>query len=306
MLSEELKKRPYGKILVLDSKRGILKRSLGPLGWKVERAIPASVNRQCSTVTTYDLPLDDDLIDTNGTKPELANTHDMHGISVDVDGRKAWAFYTDDGDTARVISEEERRQGMMIATRAEDMFEVAGCLVSFLATARKLWVVFSVDMGRFVREFNPIPLIRMTLDGPKAFDHNAVPISSENKKEALSLFSEYYDESLLLSMLRLRKLRRDGRYQVLLVDGGFTITRLDGDTGLIYDIYVTPSKQGQGLGVQLMKGALTSLAGKVSSVYLHTSYPRAKRLYEKFGFKGVYSQLGIRLDETALMPPVQH
>ncbi len=52
-----------------------------------------------------------------------------------------------------------------------------------------------------------------------------------------------------------------------------------------------------------MRCALTDLAGKVSSCYLLTSYPRAKHLYEKFGFRTVYSQLGIRLDELALEPP---
>lgn len=302
-LSEELSAMPYGKILVQDSRKKILQRSLRPLGWKVERAVPASVKRQCSMVTTYDLPMDENLIDMNGSKPELANTHDMHGISIDVGGRKAWAFYTDDGDTARVVSEGERRQGMMIATRTEDLFEVADCLVNFLATARKSWVVFSMDMGRFVREYDPITLMRLTLDAPKAYDHKAAPLSKENKKAALRLFSEYYDESILQSIMRLRRFRGEGKYQIYLVDGGFAITRLEGDTGLIYDIYVTPSKQGQGLGFELMKCALTSLAGKVSSVYLHTGYPRAKRLYQKFGFKAVYSQLGIRLDEVALTPP---
>jgi len=301
--SEELCARPYGKILVQDSKKKILRKTLGPFGWKVGRAIPASLRHECSMVTTYDLPLDENLMDMNGLKPDLANTHDMHGISIEVDGRKAWAFYTDDGDTARVVSEGERRQGMMIATRTEDLYEVADCLVHFLATARKSWVVFSIDIGRFVRDYDPITLMRLTLDAPKAYDHGAAPLSKENKKAALRLFSEYYDESILQSIMRLRRFRGEGKYQTYLVDGGFAITRLEGDTGLIYDIYVTPSKQGQGLGFELMKCALTSLAGKVSSVYLHTSYPRARRLYEKFGFKAVYSQLGIRLDEIALTPP---
>jgi GNAT superfamily N-acetyltransferase len=301
--SEELCARPYGKILVQDSKKKILRKTLSPFGWKIGRAVPASLKRECSMVTTYDLPLDENLVDMNGLKPDLANTHHMHGIGIVVQGRNAWAFYTDDGDTARVVAEGERRQGMMIATRTEDMFEVADCLVRFLATAKKSWAVFSVDMGRFLREHDPITLMRLSLDSPKPYDHRAVPLSKENKKVALRLFSEYYDESMVQSILRLRRFRTEGKYYIYLVDGGFAITRLEGETGLIYDIYVTPSKQGQGLGYELMKCALTSLAGKVSSVYLHTSYPRAKRLYEKFGFKVVYSQLGIRLDEIALTPP---
>jgi GNAT superfamily N-acetyltransferase len=288
---------------VQDSRKRLLEKSLRPLGWSVERAVQPVLDRKCSLVTTYDLPLDEDLTDSDGAKPDMSNTSHMLGMSVDLDGRKGWAFYTDDGDTARVVSEGERKQGMIVAKKSEDIDEIAECLVKFLAHSRKSWVVFSMSMGRFVRQLNPITMMRMTLDGPKGFDHTGVPLSKSNRKAALALFSEYYDESILQSIFRLRRFRAEGNYNIYLVDGGFVITKLEGETGLIYDIYVTPAKQGQGLGVELLKCALTSLAGNVSSVYLHTSYPRAKRLYEKFGFKAVYSQLGIRLDEIVLQPP---
>jgi hypothetical protein len=52
-----------------------------------------------------------------------------------------------------------------------------------------------------------------------------------------------------------------------------------------------------------MRCGLTALAGRVGSCYLNTSYPRAKELYEKFGFRTAYTQLGLRLDELALTPP---
>jgi len=302
-LSDELSSRPYSRIIVQDSRKKILQRALRSRGWGIDGAIPRVSKQECLMATTYDLPLDENLIDTNGQKPDLANTFNMHGIRIKLDGRNAWAFYTDEGDSARIISEGERRQGLMVATRTEDMFEIADCLVRYLAAQKKSWAVFSTDMGRFIRGHDPITLMRLSVDSPKPFDHGAVPLSRDNKKAALKLFSEYYDEPMLQSIMRLRRLNRDGNYMIYLVDGGFAITRLEGDVGLLYDIYVTPSKQGQGLGVELMKCALTSVAGKVSSMYLHTSYPRAKRLYEKFGFKLVYSQLGIRLDEIALTPP---
>jgi ribosomal protein S18 acetylase RimI-like enzyme len=303
MLSESLSSRSYQRILVQDFRKRVLRKTFEQMGWKVERAVPNVLKHECSTITTYDLPLDDNLIDINGLKPDLANTNHMSGISVNLGGRKAWAFYSDDGDTARVVSEGERKQGMFVATRTEDIFETADCLLKFLAASKKSWAVFSVDIGRFVRQYDPIMLTRMSLERPKAFDHKGTPLSKSNRKEAIGLFSEYYDESTVQSMLRLRRFKADGNYSIFLVDGGFAITRLEGETGLIYDIYVNPSNQGRGLGEELMRCALTSLAGRVSSVYLHTSYPRAKKLYEKFGFKAVYEQLGIRLDEIALSPP---
>ena len=54
-----------------------------------------------------------------------------------------------------------------------------------------------------------------------------------------------------------------------------------------------------------MRCALSSLAGRAGVVYLHTSYPRAKALYEKFGFRTTYSQLAVRLDEMSFVPPTR-
>jgi GNAT superfamily N-acetyltransferase len=302
-LSSALSRRPYSTLIVQDSRRRLLSKHLAKAGWEIARAVPDTLPTKCSAVSPFDLPLDEGLIDTRGEKPDMSNTSSMRGISVVVNGRRAWAFFTDDGESARIISEDERRQGLLVAYDSEDMFPLADCLVRYLASIRINWAVFSVDMGRFIRQFDPITMIRMVSDRPKPYDHRCVPFSSSNKKALARLFMEYYDESAVQSMLRLRKFRADPNYSMFVIDGGFVITKLEGDSGLIYDIYVTPSRQGEGLGAELMKCGLTSLVGRVSSVYLHTSYPRAKRLYEKFGFKAVYSQLGIRLDEVALHPP---
>jgi ribosomal protein S18 acetylase RimI-like enzyme len=302
-LIKELEDRPYSRIIVQDTKKGLIRRIMKGSRWQTRRAIPTELGAKCSLVTTYDLPMRQDLMDSNGLKPDLNRTSTMSGIEVPVGDRKGWAFYTEEGDQARIVSEEERKQGLLVATQSDDLFVVADCLVRFLSASKKSWAVFSMDMGRFIRKFDPITMIRMTLDSPKGYEHSAVPITDMNKGELLGLFSEYYDESMLQARFRLRKFRADKNYSLFMVDGGFVINRLEGDTGLIYDIYVSPAHQKKGLGNELMKCALTDLNGRVSSCYLHTSYPRAKRLYEKFGFKAVYSQLGIRLDELALERP---
>lgn len=302
-LGEELAKRPYSRILVQDNRKGLLRKSLGPLGWGVRRAIDMTVGHNCSMVTTYDLPIDETLSDSMGMKPDMTNTGHMSGISVDLGNRMSWAFFTDDGETARVVSEGERKQGMLVAHDAKDFFEAADCLVHYLAALRKSWAVFSVDMGRFIRKFEPTTMWRMELDRLVGYRHSCTPVSNKNKGSLVKLFSEYYDESTMQAMFRLRRMRVDRNCSVHHIDGGFVITRLEGSTGLIYDIYVTPSRQGEGLGAELMRCGITALAGNVQSCYLHTSYPRAKRLYEKFGFRTTYSQLGIRLDELELSPP---
>ncbi len=299
-LIAELDSRPYDRILVLDSTKGLIGKLVEGTGWKAKRAIPSVMDEKCASVTSLDLPMDEGLIDSDGMRPDLTGTSIMSGIEVSVGDGKAWAFYTEDAEQARVISERERRQGLLVAKRPTDMFVVADCLVRHLASSGKSWAVFSVDMGRYVRKFDPITMVRMSLDGPRGFEHSAVPASEGSKSELLRLFSEYYDESMFQSRFRLRKFRADDNYSVFVVEGGFVINRLEGDTGLIYDIYVSPAHQGQGLGSELMKCALTEFVGRVSTCYLHTSYPRARRLYEKFGFKTVYTQLGIRLDELAL------
>ncbi len=299
----ELESRPYSKIIVQDSRKGFIERTLSGSGWLTRRAIPSELGQKCSLVTTYDLPMTEALLDSSGLKPDLNRTSTMSGIEVPIGERKGWAFYTEEGDQARIVSEEERKQGLLVATKSDDLFVVADCLVRFLAASKKSWAVFSMDMGRFVRRFDPITMVRMTTDRPKGYEHTATPFANDKKGDLLKLFSEYYDESMLQSRFRLRKFRTDKNYSLFTVPGGFVINRLEGDTGLIYDIYVSPRYQGRGLGNELLKCALTDFNGKVSSCYLHTSYPRAKRMYEKFGFRAVYSQLGIRLDELALERP---
>ena len=303
-LSMELQKRPFKRILVQDARNGLLQKALTIAGWSVGRAVPNKMQRECTIVTTFDLPIDETLADSEGKALNISGMQEVTGISVTTAGkRKAWAFYTEDAETARVITEEERRQGMFVASEPQDVFMAADCLVRFLAAAKKKWAVFSLDLGRFIRGFDPMPMWRMTLENPKGFEHLGKRLSKQNKAALLALFAEYYDESMLQSRFRLRRLRSDKNYSMFTVDGGFVINHLNGEVGLIYDIYVTPSKQGQGLGKELMKCSLTDFVGRATSVYLHTSYPRARLLYERFGFRLVHTQLGIRLDEISLTPP---
>lgn len=292
-----------GRLLVADTRKRLMERALGPQGWHVSRAVEAHIHHKCSMCTTYDMPLDDGLQDDLGDKPDMNNTSHMVGVSMDLGDRCAFGFYTDDGDTARVVSEGPRKQGMLVAHSSDDMGDAAECLVRFLAAARKKWAVFSIGMGRFVRQYDPLVMWRMSLDGPRAFDHSVKPLSKEGRKTVVRMFSEYYDEGGFQASMRLRGMLSDKAFSVFLADGGFVVTKLEGETGLIYDIYVTPARQGEGIGGELMKCALSNLAGRASTAYLHTSYPRAKALYEKFGFKVTYSQLAVRLDEKSFTCP---
>lgn len=301
-LSEELRSRGFSRLLVQDSRKRVLQRTLVGQGWTAVNAIGTRLVRPCCSVAPYDVPLDEKLIDDKGLKADLTGTTHMSGIRIDLDGRQAWAFYTNDGEAARIVSDGERKQGLLVASDTDDMFEAADCLVRYLAATRKSWAVFSVDLGRFIRQYDPMVMWRMVLERPRPYEHKARPFTTSDRRALVRLFSEYYDEPSLNSRMRLRSFMADKNYSIQLVEGGFAIVRFENETGLIYDIYVTPSHQGEGLGGELMRAALTSLTGRVSSAYLHTSFPRAKSLYEKFGFKTTYSQLSIRLDEVAFTP----
>ena len=302
-LHDALLRTGLDHILLTDNTKKIVQKALSTHGWSMKRAIVPTVDRKCTVCTTYDLPLDESLRDDNGEIPQLRDTNHMIGIGIDLGPRMAWGFYTDNGDTARIVSEGSRKQGMMVASTEEDLVHAADCLLRFLAVSRKRWAVFSTNMGRFIRQHDPMVMWRMVLDDPKGHNHSVRPLSKDNRKGMIRLFSEYYDEGALAASMRLRRMSSDPNYSQFITDGGFVIVRKEGETGLIYDIYVTPSRQGEGLGGELMRCALSSLAGRTTSVYLHTSYPRAKALYEKFGFKTVYSQLAVRLDEMTLVPP---
>src|SRR4030065_512536 len=165
--------------------------------------------RRCSTVTTYELPIDENLMDSDGRRPDISNTSQMSGSSVDLGDRKAWAFFTEEGDAARLISVKERRQGLLVANSTDDMFDAAECLVQYLAAMKKPWAIFSTDIGRFIRKYDPITWWRLTLDRITPYQHSAQPLSSEHTKMALRLCAEYYDESLMQARFRLMKYRDD-------------------------------------------------------------------------------------------------
>ena len=163
-LDELLRSRACSKVLVQDTKKGVIRSSLGQYGWRIEPAIKAKPMRRCSAVTTYDLPTDENLMDSDGRRPDISNTSQMRGISVDLGDRKAWAFFTEEGDAARLISEKERRQGLLVANSTDDMFDAAECLVQYLAAMKKPWAIFSTDIGRFIRKYAPITWWRLTRD----------------------------------------------------------------------------------------------------------------------------------------------
>lgn len=302
-LSTSLADAGFSNLLVRDNKSRFLERTLSHAQWSFKKAIDARVNHRYSIVATSDLPLEEDLIDHSGEPLDLTDTGHMVGLELELADRKVWAFYSDDGDAARVLPSGERRTGMLAGFSEEDTKLAADQLVRFFVTAKKSWAVFSTDLDRMVQHFKPALAYRMELDSPGKFEHSVQPLSRDNRADALVFFSEYYDEGWLPASLRLRKMARDKAYSIFLTDGGFVVVRLEKDAGLIYDIYVTPSKQGTGVGDELMKCALDYLSGRVDKVYLHTSYPRAKQLYEKFGFRVVSSHLVIRLDELSLTPP---
>lgn len=300
-LSRSLADTGHSRIVVRDNKRFILRRALSGRGWMVNPAVEVHSGQRYNMVMTHDLPLDEELIDEHGRPPELANTAHMVGVRIELGARDAWAFYADEGDAARVVTDPERRLGMLVATSKEDICLAADHLVRFLVTAKKKWAVFSTDLYEHVAHLHPANAVRMDLEGPQPYDHSVEPLSKENRGKVVSLFSEYYDEGRLNAMMRLRRYAQDKTFSVHVADGGFVILRHEGDAGLIFDIYVTPSRQGEGTGEELMRCALSAISERsAKKAYLRTSYPRARRLYEKFGFEPTSSRLVVRLDEVLL------
>lgn len=302
-LESRLSETGYSRILLQDTRGRLLSRALQSRGWSVTRAIDSNLKQRYSVVSTSDLPLDEDLIDQDGKPVELADTGHMLGLCMEVEDRQAWAFYTDEGETARVMTAGARRTGLIVATRQEDFDLVTDQLVRFLVTAKKSWAIFSRDMESRISRYHPTQACRMELEAPGKHDHSVPPLSKANRKAAVALFSEYYDENRFSAGARLRRLHRDRAYAIFVADGGFVIVRFEKDIGLLYDIYVTPVRQGEGIGDELMRCAIDAISDRAPAAYLHTSYPRAKRLYEKYGFREESSHLVLRLDEVALTPP---
>ncbi|HIH00828.1 TPA: GNAT family N-acetyltransferase [Thermoplasmata archaeon] len=299
-LSRSLAEAGYRELLARDNRRSTLSGALSGRGWKSTAAVSPLPGSKCVMATTHDLPLDENLIDERGRSLDLLNTEHMVGVRVALDDRDAWAFYSDEGETARVVTDSPRRLGMLVVTDPDDLPLVADHLVRFLVTARKRWVVFSPDLAAHIAHLHPARASLLELHEPIDYEHSVKPVSKETRGSVVDLFSEYYDEGRLSAMMRLRRFVRDKTLSVHATDGGFVIVRDEGDSGLVYDIYVTPSRQGEGIGDELMRCALSEISKRSKRAYLRTSYPRARRLYEKFGFSESSYRLVIRLDEMLI------
>ncbi len=299
-LGNALSERGYGHVLARDNRKSTLRSAVSGRGWAVRAAVEPLVGPRYNMVTTHDLPLDETLIDEKGRALELANTAHMVGVRVELGERDAWAFYTDEGESARVITDSEHRLGMLVASSQADLSLAADHLVRFLVTAKKKWAVFSDDLAGHLTHLHPTRTALLELQEPGEHEHSVHPLSRENRGAAAGLFSEYYDEGRFGAMVRLRRFARDNNFSIHVTDGGFVIVKNEGESGLIYDIYVTPSRQGEGIGDELMRCALTAISKRSKRAYLRTSYPRARRLYEKYGFKESSSRLVVRLDEALL------
>ena len=266
-LSSSVAGRAHAGMLAHDTRGRFLARTLGGCGWSVGRALETVSHPRCNITTPHDLPLDEELVDERGGRLELDGTGRMTGIHVAIGGdRDAWAFYTDEGDTARVATFNGRRYGFAVARSEEDIDIAFDSLIRFLVTARKSWAVFDMDMEGRLSPYHPSVTHRMELEDPGRSPHAARALAKADRRSVTTMFSEYYDESTLASSLRLRRYARNAAYSVFVADRGFVIVRLEGDTGLIFDIYVAPERQGEGVGDELMRCALDSLSGRASTV----------------------------------------
>lgn len=299
-LSRAAAETGYRQLLARDNRRSTLSSALSGRGWKSSAAFEPLTGSKCVMVTTHDLPLDENLIDEHGRHLDLVNTEHMVGVRVTMDDRDAWAFYSDEGETARIVTDAQHRFGMLVATDPEDLPLVADHLVRFLVTARKRWAVFSPDLGEHIAHLHPARASLLELHEPIDYEHSVKLVSKATRGSVVGLFSEYYDEGRLSAMMRLRRFLRDKTMSVHVTAGGFVIVRDEGGSGLVYDIYVTPSRQGEGVGDELMRCALSEISKRSKRAYLRTSYPRARRLYEKFGFSESSYRLVLRLDEMLI------
>lgn len=114
----------------------------------------------------------------------------------------------------------------------------------------------------------------------------------ELEREAFPPFWRLDEESF-------RQFLKGDHFLVALLKGrmvGYNISNILGKQGTIYRLGVLPSFQSQGIGSQLLTGALRWFADQgVGSVVLTTQEGNreGRRLYEKFGFKALRGKLHI-------------
>jgi len=210
---------------------------------------------------------------------------------------------SDYGRFARAKANRFGSEGVGLVAEGKDPSIILLAVALRLLQEGKRYMILGCEYEPYLDSIHPFPLWHMRLTGKRRLDHSC-RLAGKPDVELLSrLTCEYEDTDIVSATSTVLRNLSSPEFKYLLHPGGkgFALLKLLGwSEGMIHDLYVSPMAQGKGVGDELTRGSISVLSEDCTSIHLNTIYPRARRLYEKYGFEIEYTDFCVALNQTAM------
>ena len=231
------------------------------------------------------------------------NRHFRRMSLSDRNGEAGEMFFSDFGRFARAKANRFGSDGFGIAREGRSPSLLLIALVGELLKEKKRYLILGPEYSEHVGPVHPFPLWHMSSSSLKRYSHGSRPATGTDLKATARLVSEYEDIDMSTALRNVTNTFYNPAFKFILPPegGGFSLIKfMEGAQGMINDIYITPSSQGKGIGDELTRASLTLLSQSCVTVRLNTIYPRAKRLYEKYGFNVIYQDHCVAINQRIM------
>ncbi|HDP97055.1 MAG TPA: N-acetyltransferase [Euryarchaeota archaeon] len=288
-----------------DVGKALLRRALGKMNFKAEQKPRPQRYSRISWLRP------------NG--PDLPGEFEIFGVHPDVDARAKSGMrrmrlrhagkeigemlFTDYGRFARCKSNESGMEGFCRCRSHEELSEIFTVAYRALGSEGKRYLIFGSEFADYLDCVHPFPLWHMALESPTDLDHRCRAASKADADLLARLTSEYEDSPQQTALRGVSRRLLDPSFKYVLSGNGegFALLKFkEGAEGLLHDLFVTPSQQGRGFGEQLVRASLSMMSSTCIRIHLNTIYPRALRLYTKYGFRIDYTDHCVALDQVIM------
>jgi GNAT superfamily N-acetyltransferase len=211
--------------------------------------------------------------------------------------------FTDFGRFVRAKANEFGSEGFGFVRDGRSPSSLLLALVGELLKERKRYLILGPEYSDHVGPVHPFPLWHMSSSSQRSYDHRCRVATGTDLKAIAKLVSEYEDLDAGAALTSVTNSFYNPAFRFILPPegGGFSLIKfMENAQGMVNDLYVTPARQGKGVGDELTRASLSMLAESCLTIRLNTIYPRARRLYEKYGFKVVYEDLCVALRQSTM------
>jgi len=293
------------KIIFEDTEKGLLAKLLKRIGYRLTKTyeFPRGTKTRWRA---WNEPTPPDMrylgIEEHG---QVSICQSSRRLSLsDKDGAIGEIVFMDYGRFVRAKANRFGSEGFGLVERGRDPSILLTSLVKEMIKERKRYLILGPEYSAASKPVHPFPLWHLIISSPGEFKHGCRFAAESDLGILVRLTSEYEDSDSKTALGRVMKNFQNPPFRYLLTPGneGFALIRfMEAAEGMINDVYVSPQHQGKGVGDELTRAALTALSKNCLSVHLNTIYPRAKRLYERYGFKIQYEDLCVALNQQTMV-----